>query len=184
MNVIKSLVERITLSLRLRRYDEWTIENYLRARGMRIGWHNRIYTREFGTEPYLVRIGSHCTITAGVRFITHDGGAWVFREEIPRLNAFGKIDIRDNCFIGAGAMILPNITIGPNAVVGAGSIVTRDVPPDTVVAGVPARRICALGEYRTKLVKEWESLGLTGTRAQWKDQLIRHFWGEDGISTK
>lgn len=48
-------------------------------------------------------------------------------------------------WIGAGATILPGVTIGENAVVGAGSVVTRDVEPDTIVAGNPARLIKRIG---------------------------------------
>ena len=47
--------------------------------------------------------------------------------------------IEDNAWIGGGAIILPGVTIGKNAVVGAGSVVTHDVPPNKVVAGNPAR---------------------------------------------
>jgi len=53
----------------------------------------------------------------------------------------GKIRIEDDAWIGAGAIILPNVTIGKGAVVGAGAVVIKDVPPYTVVAGVPAREI-------------------------------------------
>lgn len=50
-----------------------------------------------------------------------------------------KVTIRRNAWIGAGATILPGVTIGENAVVAAGAVVSRDVPPNTVVAGVPAK---------------------------------------------
>ena len=63
-----------------------------------------------------------------------------------------RIEIKDNCFIGTGTTIMPGISIGPNAVVGAGSMVTESVPPDTVVAGVPARIICTLEEYLQGLI--------------------------------
>ena len=55
----------------------------------------------------------------------------------------GKIIIQDAAWIGAGAIILPNVTIGKGAVVDAGAVVTKDVqlPPYTVVAGVPAKEI-------------------------------------------
>jgi acetyltransferase-like isoleucine patch superfamily enzyme len=181
MNMIRALYERILQSLRMRRYDEWTIENYLRGRGFRIGSNNRLYTRDFGTEPYLIKIGSHCTITVNVQFITHDGGAWVFRQEMPELNSFGTIEIKDNCFIGANSILLPNITIGPNSVVGAGSVVTKDVPPNSVAAGTPARVICSLEEYKEKTRRRWEALGLTGPRAGWEKQLIEHFWGREEL---
>jgi acetyltransferase-like isoleucine patch superfamily enzyme len=48
---------------------------------------------------------------------------------------------RKGCYIGAGALILPGVTVGEGAVVAAGAVVTRDVPPRKVVAGVPARPI-------------------------------------------
>lgn len=53
----------------------------------------------------------------------------------------GHIVIKRNAWIGAGATILPGITVGENAIVAAGAVVNRDVPPNTVVAGVPAKVI-------------------------------------------
>jgi acetyltransferase-like isoleucine patch superfamily enzyme len=54
---------------------------------------------------------------------------------------FGHVDIRDDAWIGAGAIILPNVTVGEAAVVGAGAVVTKDVAPRMVVVGNPARPI-------------------------------------------
>jgi acetyltransferase-like isoleucine patch superfamily enzyme len=53
----------------------------------------------------------------------------------------GKIRIEKDAWIGAGATILPNVTVGEGAVIGAGAVVIKDVPPYTVVAGVPAKKI-------------------------------------------
>lgn len=55
------------------------------------------------------------------------------------------ITIHDNVWIGGGAIILPGVTVGRNSVVGAGAVVTRDVPPDALVAGNPARLLRRLG---------------------------------------
>jgi acetyltransferase-like isoleucine patch superfamily enzyme len=52
---------------------------------------------------------------------------------------FGKVEIMDGADIGVGTIILPNVTIGAGAIVGAGSVVTRDVPPFAVYAGSPAK---------------------------------------------
>jgi acetyltransferase-like isoleucine patch superfamily enzyme len=54
---------------------------------------------------------------------------------------FGRVAIARDAWVGAGVIILPNVTIGEGAVVGAGSVVTRDVAPFTIVAGNPARLI-------------------------------------------
>ncbi len=53
----------------------------------------------------------------------------------------GHIHIRKNAWIGAGATILPGVTVGENAVVAAGAVVSKDVPANTVVGGIPARHI-------------------------------------------
>lgn len=56
----------------------------------------------------------------------------------------------DNVFIGTNVTILNNVKIGPNAIVAAGAVVTKDVPQNTVVGGVPARKICSFDEYLSK----------------------------------
>lgn len=173
-----SLIKAIVHKLEMRKYDEYTYENYLRKHGFRIGTGNRIMVRNFDPEPYLISIGNHVTISGGVALITHDGAAWVFRQEIPDLNVFGKIEILDNCFIGARAIVLPGVRIGPNSVVGAGAVVTKDVPPNMVVAGVPAKSICSLDRYKEKCIKAWEEMGLKGPRSTWEEQLVEHFWGK------
>lgn len=53
--------------------------------------------------------------------------------------------IGDNVWIGSGAVILPGVTLGSGCIVGAGAVVTRDVPPRTVVTGAPARPVEAVG---------------------------------------
>jgi len=53
----------------------------------------------------------------------------------------GTVRLEEDCWIGAGAIIYPNITIGARSIVGAGAVVTKDVPPNTVVVGVPAKVI-------------------------------------------
>lgn len=57
------------------------------------------------------------------------------------------IHIGHNCWIGAGALILPGVTIGDNTVIGAGSVVTRDIPSGVVAVGNPCRVLRAVGEH-------------------------------------
>jgi acetyltransferase-like isoleucine patch superfamily enzyme len=147
---------KIQRSIELSKYNDFTIAELFRKQGAQIGLNNRIELRDLGTEPYLIKIGDHCTIAPYVSFMTHDGGTWVFTDTIPDLQKFGKITILNNCFIGMYAMIMGNVTIGPNSIVGAGAIVTKDVPPNVVVAGIPAKIICPLEEYKIKVFKIWQ----------------------------
>lgn len=81
-------------------------------------------------------IGDNCLIGHQVAFVTlNHGEAPINRKDlIPK-----KIVVGNNVWIGAKATILPGVTIGENAIVAAGAVVTKDVPANTVVAGVPAR---------------------------------------------
>lgn len=94
-------------------------------------------------DPAYVRIGDNCSLSS-CTLLGHDGVIAVLNNVYgKRLDAVGKIDIKDNCFIGFGAIVMPGVTIGPNSVVAAGAVVTKDVLPGTVVAGVPAKWICS-----------------------------------------
>lgn len=126
----------------------------LREKGLDIGTGCEILNGyDFGSEPYLVHIGNNVRISSGVKIATHDGGCWVLRNLYPDLTTadrFGRVTIKENCHIGINATIMPGVTIGRNCIVGACAVVTRDVPDNSVVAGVPAHRICSIQEYRNK----------------------------------
>lgn len=110
---------------------------------------------EFGSEPYLIHIGNHVRITNGVRFVTHDGGLWTLRElGLKDADCFGPITIGDNVYIGWNAIIMPNVQIGNNCVIGAGAVVTKSIPDNSVVAGVPAKVIETIDEYTEKVKKK------------------------------
>jgi acetyltransferase-like isoleucine patch superfamily enzyme len=136
-------------------YDDSTICNFFRRRGAQIGEDTHICTKSIGT-PYLVRIGNHVWISYDVVFHSHDGGTWVLTEKYPHIDVFGAIIIEDNCIIGKGAQLLPNIRIGRNSIVGAGSVVISDVPPNSIVMGVPARPIGSLAKYEEKCLALWK----------------------------
>ena len=108
----------------------------------------------FGSEPYLVTLGDHVTVTEGVRFVTHDGGVWVFRQQDPELDVFGPVSVGNNVFIGLRAILMPGVSIGDNCVIGAGAVVTRNVPDGTVVAGVPAKPIGTTEAYQGKVAEK------------------------------
>jgi len=121
-----------------------------RQAGVRVGEGCRLYSLNFSTEPYLVRLGNHVTVTYNVQFVTHDGATWVFRERVPELELFGPIVVGDNVFIGLNSIILFNTVIGDNSIVAAGSVVKGVFEPNSVIAGVPARRISTIEGYFEK----------------------------------
>lgn len=85
-------------------------------------------------------IGDRVALASGITFVTSSGPSWSRLQKVyPSID--GKIVVEDDAWIGARAVILPNVTIGEGAVVGAGAVVIKDVPPYTVVVGVPARPI-------------------------------------------
>lgn len=62
--------------------------------------------------------------------------------------------IGNNVFVGAGSIILPNVVIGDNVVIGAGSIVSRSLEANAVYAGVPAKTICSIEDYKNKTISK------------------------------
>ena len=75
------------------------------------------------------------------------GGGNVIRRQYPDFDAFGKIVVEDYAYIGSGSLILPGVTIGEGALVAAGSVVTKSVPPRVVVGGNPAKVLCTIDDY-------------------------------------
>jgi acetyltransferase-like isoleucine patch superfamily enzyme len=103
----------------------------------------------FGSEPYLITIGKRVAMASDVSFITHDGGTHVFRNEerYRKVIKYGRIVVHDNCVLGHRVIVLPGVSIGPNSVVAAGSVVTRNIPPNVLAAGNPAKPVLTLHQY-------------------------------------
>lgn len=96
-------------------------------------------------------IGSRTLIGAGVLITDHSHGRCTEEDlkKEPRKRALyskGQVVIGENVWIGEHAAILPGVTIGNNAIIGANAVVTKDVPTNAVVGGNPARIIKVIGE--------------------------------------
>jgi len=134
--------------------------DYLRQHGRfyAIGQDCHINTDCKITDPDYVRLGNNVTLSTCV-LIGHDASiAVIGRATGKKLDSVGKIDIRDNVFIGYGAILLPGVTIGPNAIVAAGAVVNRDVPPGSVVGGVPAKPVGTFDDLIERLEQRTREL--------------------------
>lgn len=136
----------------------------------------KIYGKVYwGTEPWIITLGDEVYITDGVRFITHDGGTLLFRKYVPDLEITKPIAVGNNVYIGNNVILLPGVTIGNNVVIGAGAVVSKDIPDNSVAAGVPARVIKTYDEYFEKLKKE--SLHLGHLTYEKKDKALKEYYG-------
>lgn len=136
----------------------------------------------FGSEPWLIEIGNNCLITAEVQFITHDGSVRVLRRVDSKYKSiikFGKIVVEDGAFIGRRSVIMPNVKIGRDSIVAACSCVTKDVPPRTVVEGVPARVIATIDEVAEKWYHNtptYDNDELQKNKKKVSTEIAEHYW--------
>lgn len=113
----------------------------------------------FGSEPWLITLGSNVHITGECQFITHDGSTLIMRKKIPDLEITAPIEIGDDVFIGYRSIILAGVKIGNNSIIGAGSIVNKDIPPNSVAVGNPCKVIKTTDDLLVKLEKMSLKLG-------------------------
>ncbi|MDO5157157.1 MAG: acyltransferase [Eubacteriales bacterium] len=125
--------------------------DYLRDRHIMayVGENVRFQPRLIPLYPELIKLHNNIMVAAGVRFVTHDASYAVlnkldkgyFPERI------GCIEVMDNVFIGYNVTILPNVKIGNNCIIGACATVTKDLEPNGVYVGSPARRIGSFDDF-------------------------------------
>jgi len=147
---------------RIRLYIEYLINffyskinpiGYIKSIGVNLGDNVNFYgikPSTFSTEPWLITIGNNVYITNGCQFITHDGGTLILRKEVPDLELTAPITIGNDVYIGLNVTIMPGVNIGNRVIIGSGSIVTKDIPDNSVAAGIPAKVIKTVDAYLEK----------------------------------
>ena len=145
--LISSLLVKICM------FDSRLYISFLRKKGVTIGegttffGHVTVDTQ----RPCLVEIGRNCNLSDGVFIITHGYDWSVLREKFGEmLGSSGKVVLEENVFVGINALILKGVKIGRNTIIGAGSVVTHNIPANCVAAGNPCKMIMTLEEYYNK----------------------------------
>ncbi|TPH18954.1 acyltransferase [Litorilituus lipolyticus] len=149
--------------------------------GMKVGQKTKfVGTQVFGSEPYLISIGSNCLLTDNIAFNTHDGGIQVplisEGSDLPtiysRYSLVGRVELGDNVFVGTRTIFLPNTKVGSNVVIAAGSVVKGDIPSNIVIGGVPAREICTIEDYYEKHINNLLIINNTNLSLDSKKKLV------------
>ena len=128
--------------------------------------------RVLPADPEYIILHNNICIASNVTFITHDVFRFIFNnleEDFEFGRNTGCIEIMDNVAIGSNVTILPDIRIGPNAIVGAGSVITKDVPEGTIVAGNPGKVIGSFNDYIVKRRKADTYKKKSTLENEWED---------------
>lgn len=117
----------------------------LQRRGLRLGRNVYICSPEDidGHLPWLITIGDDCVLSQDVMVLAHDASTYIHLG----YGKVGRVTIGCRTYIGARTIILPGVSIGNNVILGAGSVVTRDIPDNSVAVGNPARILRSTSEY-------------------------------------
>ena len=171
---MKSMIKKVYLKV----LAFISYEKYARIIGVNMGKECRLLGRpSFGTEPYLITMGDHVSISAGVTFLTHEGAHWVLKglnpNEYDRTFGLGRINIGNNVYIGYCTTILRSVTIGDNVVVGACSLVNKSLEGNAVYAGVPCRKICTIEEWKKKFLSEMPEYDYDNYKKNRKEEILR-----------
>lgn len=179
MNKVAAKIKRIWLQFRLMTIrDGWKKAEYLKKHNIfnSIGEHCYYASVLLPAEPELVTLHDNVVISAGVRLITHSVAHVVFnREESANkyVCRFGRIEIGNNVYVGADSIIQFDVNVGDNCIIAAGGVVTRNIETNSVVAGVPARKICSYEDAKRKHLLYSKKFGDGVGGDTWVSELIK-----------
>jgi maltose O-acetyltransferase len=133
---------------------------------------------------FLISIGDHCGFGEECHILAHDAQM----NEYLDATRLGRVVIRESCHIGARCVILPGVELGPRTIVGANSVISKSLPPDSVCAGAPAKVICSLEAYlakhrealRTAPTFDYATHDLAVITAEEKARMVRLLAERDG----
>ena len=126
--------------MQIGRFLRKIVVHYYRALGVKIGKDVFIsHTAKIDTAyPHRIEIGELCYITAHSIILAHDHSVYRYSRDD---DGTGYVRLGRNVFVGSGSIIMRDVTIGDNAIVAAGAVVTTDIPANSIVAGNPAKII-------------------------------------------
>lgn len=177
MNSLTALLKKIG-----RRYYDGNeaFNNMLRKQGAKIGKNVQIVDRKnFLYEPWyadLITLNDEVVVSAGVRFVNHDSSYANVAGDLP--TKYGKIVIGKKSYIGVNSVILPGVKIGENCLIGAGSIVNKNIPSNTVAAGNPIKIIYTIEEgvkkYKQRTKKTNDLIGYIDLGGSYSQMLEKY----------
>lgn len=153
--LIKKFLDRYYQLRIITTSDPYLVAGFWRRRGFQIGEGTCIYRNvilDVGNGKII--IGKNCVLT-GCMVLTHDASTnrqLGIKYGMPSIRK--NVVIEDECFIGVGAIILMGVTVGRESIIGAGAVVTKDVPPGCIVAGNPARVVGTTQSLVAKRAKD------------------------------
>ena len=133
--------------------------NYIRKHELfrSVGKHCMFMPRKIPLYAKLISFGNNVWVASDVLLVTHDAIHHMLNycvKDGDYQENVGCIDIQDNVFIGSNTTILPDVCIGPNTIIAAGSLVNKSIPGNGVYGGVPAKYIGSFDDFFKKRAKE------------------------------
>jgi len=147
LDIIRKLLEKFYYKTNEKRFTY-----YLRKKGVKLGNHCKfrgINSTDIDlTRPSLIEIGDYVDMNLNFTILTHDYATSVFLRKYNKfINSSGKVIIGSNIYFGKNCTVLKGVSIGDNCIIGAGSLIVKSIPANSVAVGVPARVICTIDEY-------------------------------------